>query len=1109
MGPNTNRPQDESVSPTASTGSSAPVTAPVPAPPKPVSPTTGPVLDAPFNGALQPADPTVLNQGSLLDRMPLDMAQDEPVMPKQHLSRQRLVGLGLLLFGCLAAVVLGIRIEVNKSKVQNTSLITLSSKLAQQQAPIASLNKQLGTASSAKNNAVTVNGQLNVTNSLVLQPSVQSGPAVTGQMYYDSTTNTLAYYNGTGFVHLQGGSTTPTVVNNTYITSITNATGSGTNINGTLGTLALFATGSTLGDSAISQSGSNVAVNGTVRLQNGTNSSTAFQVQNASSNALLTADTTNNAIVLGSDGTPGNVTLRGGNGIGGNVTGANLTIQASNGTGSATSGNIVFLTGVSAEGGIEFDSANAVAYSSTMNFTVGTQANRILLVNTDCNTTSLTFDGRPLTLLDSATFGGQYGSGNLTNLWYLLDPPSGTYTISNVYTTCNNPQTGHLGAVAYYNVNQTTPFGTVATAHGAIGGTNSSDLAVTSTSSSQLVVDTLVSDDFDSPCITTGTGQTLRWQVVHSFAKEECGSDIVGTGGVVHFGYQLTNADWAAIGVPLNPATAQSVPLQTISATTPDALYNRLDITSGGNIGIDNTTPQYSLDVNGVINSSTAVYTPALDTNTPGALNIGQYDATSVQIGNAVSNIPIDLQGTTIIKPTVDATNAFQVQNASGNALLTADTVNNDITAAGNTIVNEVEGCNYTNYTDYMAGLNPVGYWKLDDSGTTAADSSGNGNTGTLTNVTTGVTPGPFSCATTHPAMAFSSASSSKITTSTTFNDPSTYSQVVMFKTNGGNGPLLSFDDPGVPGSAKMLYVGSDGKLYAGAVYYGGSVISSSSAVNDGNWHTAVAVENGTGLYLYLDGQLVASNANDNFASYLTGSWDIGHTVSTTYWGNLANASFNGDIAEAAVTPVALTSTEVSTLATYGGFLTSNLASLGIGTTSPTASLDVAGTALFENANNSLTAFQIQNSLGSALFTADTSNVVITIAGTATDFATLAVTNAHFESTQTTAPTIGTPANCGTGATASVTAGSTDSAGSFTIHAGTGSPTTCDTTITFNQPYGTAPKSIVLTPTVAFGGTAAPTAQVSSPSTTAFTAEIAPTDASAGATYSYYYWVVE
>lgn len=121
--------------------------------------------------------------------------------------------------------------------------------------------------------------------------------------------------------------------------------------------------------------------------------------------------------------------------------------------------------------------------------------------------------------------------------------------------------------------------------------------------------------------------------------------------------------------------------------------------------------------------------------------------------------------------------------------------------------------------------------------------------------------------------------------------------------------------------------------------------------------------------------------------------------------------------------------------------------------------------------------------------------------------------NAHINSTQTTAPTISAPLSCGTADySASVTAGSTDSAGSFTINAGTGTPrNTCDTVITFNTAYTTAPKAVIVSPgnsSNAASSAGQKALNVSAITTTSFTVRMNVNPA-ASEVNTWYYWVIE
>jgi hypothetical protein len=201
------------------------------------------------------------------------------------------------------------------------------------------------------------------------------------------------------------------------------------------------------------------------------------------------------------------------------------------------------------------------------------------------------------------------------------------------------------------------------------------------------------------------------------------------------------------------------------------------------------------------------------------------------------------------------------------------------------------------------------------------------------------------------------------------------------------------------------------------------------------------------------------------------------------------NSSFTGAATFASTTAHTGAATFAST-STFGGAVTINNTLL--------------------NRVNSATAFRVQNTANTDLFLANTSSMTVTVGGTDTTFATLTLNNSHFRVTQTSAPTIGTPSSCGVGSSASVAAGSTDAAGSFTITTGNdGTSSTCNITLTFRRPYGAAPKSIIV---VGKGSAAA--AQrgiyVASASTTNFSTAFANSAAGANNTaYEFNYWIIE
>ncbi|MEK7059424.1 MAG: hypothetical protein AAB971_01565, partial [Patescibacteria group bacterium] len=187
---------------------------------------------------------------------------------------------------------------------------------------------------------LAVNGQLKVSNTLVLSPSSAPVSPTSGQIYYDKATNAPYYYNGSQFVSLApttipqhvtslggaggvigvgGGlqvtngqlqlssvglnsliSTNPNVVisqdgNGNYTLTSNSIVGSGT-----VGRLAFFTGSSTLGDSILSQSGTSLLAGGSLTvtgsLTAGSVTSNTLQHSGAGNNLNVSAG--NDSIVF-------------------------------------------------------------------------------------------------------------------------------------------------------------------------------------------------------------------------------------------------------------------------------------------------------------------------------------------------------------------------------------------------------------------------------------------------------------------------------------------------------------------------------------------------------------------------------------------------------------------------------------------------------------------------------------------------------------------------------------------------------------------------------------------------------------------------------------------
>ncbi len=872
-------------------------------------------------------------------------------------------------------------------------------------------------------NTLTVNGQVKVDSTLVLQPSSLPNSPVAGQIFYNQATIQLGYYDGKGFVYLNGAVSSVTnnyltTNNNTYVTnqgSVTNIIqGGGVNaVGGTSGDIAMFTSANTLGNSIINQVGNNLTASGSSIALSSTGNSSYISTGGALTLSSATATTW--GVGSASAGQGGSLTLQAGTASDGASNGGNLILQSGSASGSGISGNASINTGSDSgtTGTISITSGNSsttasgdVTVDTGSGFVSGTIIRNISFEdNTDDNVNAWFSDSVAPTNTQAHT--GTYSLG------ITVSTGSGNWGIIENDNFSGFPVVAghHIFFSAWFRAG-TTPR--------TIGGN-----IIWYGSSSTTV----------SPVIDTTSGWTQA-----------------SVSAVVPAGVTMAYFNFGALGAPGEVHYIDDISMTDLSSSASTSSLN-LGATNAQIVTIGNMNELGATTIDG--GSGIALNSGSGPLNvTAGAISVTGSAVSS--IGTTFGSLSLTSGGNTgggvYVKPQAASTTAFQVQDSDGTPLLTADSTNNIVTSGGNFIVNTPSGCNYNRYTNYVSSLTPTAYWKMEDLGTTAADSSGNNDTGTLSSVTTNATPGPFACANTHPAMTFSTAGNSKITTATSAVAPTVYSQVVMFKTTAVSTLLLGYTDNGGNHDRELLISNSGhlvGRIYN--VSLADQMITSSSPVNDGNWHIAVLSESSAGMYLYVDGALVASNSSYTTPQSYTGSWTIG--------GESNAGSFNGQIAEVAITSTGLNALQAQSLGSYSGFFTGNLAPIGIGTTTPGANLDVEGNGLVKSSVNSATAFLIQNSTGGTVFSADTSGMVITVANL---ISTGTITVDGHIITGGNTPGIAADAGACTGGTASITG--TNTAGIVTVTTGTG----CSgggnlATITFSNAFGVNP-TVVLTP---------------------------------------------
>ncbi|MDR4985127.1 LamG domain-containing protein [Bacillus cereus] len=153
-----------------------------------------------------------------------------------------------------------------------------------------------------------------------------------------------------------------------------------------------------------------------------------------------------------------------------------------------------------------------------------------------------------------------------------------------------------------------------------------------------------------------------------------------------------------------------------------------------------------------------------------------------------------------------------------------------------------------------------VAHWKFDEgSGTTVGDSSGNGNTGTLVNNPT------WTDSDKGGALAFSGGSRAEFNSSATLNKTGDESVSLWFKTSQPATGTTSIFRNSNRFTALQLVAGGQARAAhwpnASSSY---KALNFPWTYNDNKWHHYVAsYDHLTGLKIYVDGNLVASNTTN------------------------------------------------------------------------------------------------------------------------------------------------------------------------------------------------------------------------------------------------------
>ncbi|MDO4870510.1 MAG: signal peptidase I [Candidatus Saccharibacteria bacterium] len=142
------------------------------------------------------------------------------------------------------------------------------------------------------------------------------------------------------------------------------------------------------------------------------------------------------------------------------------------------------------------------------------------------------------------------------------------------------------------------------------------------------------------------------------------------------------------------------------------------------------------------------------------------------------------------------------------------------------------------------------------------------------------------------------------LSTRETYNNPTTFSLEVRFKTGNkvpNNGKMIGFGNvyDAFDGSTdRHIYLDKDGRIVFG-VYYNYQVMlaSTPAGINyaDNNWHHVVATVSSTaGAKLYVDGQLAGQNPNARGGENYQGYWKFGCGKLDSGWKNADGTAISG-----------------------------------------------------------------------------------------------------------------------------------------------------------------------------------------------------------------------
>lgn len=217
-------------------------------------------------------------------------------------------------------------------------------------------------------------------------------------------------------------------------------------------------------------------------------------------------------------------------------------------------------------------------------------------------------------------------------------------------------------------------------------------------------------------------------------------------------------------------------------------------------------------------------------------------------------------------------------------------------------------------YATTVAADTPYAYYRLGETtGTTATDSAVAPHNGTYRSAPTLGQPGAIKCDT-NKAVGFDGVNG-YLSTATQVTNPTAFTLEAWFRTTAGGGRIIGFGNAQTGASTtsdRHVYLTDSGQVVFGVNPTTKKTVASPAAYADDRWHLVDASFGTTGMRLYVDGALVASDAATTTTTSYAGYWRVAYDTLSGWPSAPTSTHFAGLLDDVAIYPAALTATRIT-----------------------------------------------------------------------------------------------------------------------------------------------------------------------------------------------------